>query len=90
MFVDFKKYAYRYDELVGGTQVNFPAFNSLFPILVFKVREQSEVVKTGVIDMRITLKTAPIPANTHAYALIISDRVFKLASDGKTITQMVK
>jgi len=90
MFDDFKKAAYRYDELAGGTQVNFPAFNSLFPILVFKCTEQSEVVKTGVIDMRITLKTAATPANTAAYALIISDRVFKLVSDGKTISQLLK
>ncbi len=90
MFDDFKKSAYRYDELAGGTQVNFPAYNSLFPILVFNIRAQSEVVKTGAIDMRITLKTAAIPANTVAYALIISDRVFKLTSDGKRISQLVK
>ncbi len=40
--------------------------------------------------MRITLKTAAILANTVAYALIISDRVFKLGSDGKRISQLVK
>jgi len=89
MFDEFKKIAYRYDELAGGTQVNFSAFNSLFPILVFKVMAQSEVFKTGVIDMRITLKTAATPANTTAYALIISDRVFKLGSDGKKISELV-
>ena len=37
MFDDFKKDYYGIDSLVGGTQVNFPAFKTLFPILVFDV-----------------------------------------------------
>src|SRR5258708_32091317 len=89
MFDDFKKEAYNYDELVGGTQVNFAAFKSLFPLIVFDLRHQNEVTKQVVIDMRITLKTAAIPANTFAYALIISDRLFQLVSDGKTISKLI-
>jgi len=90
MFDNFKKDSYRYDELVGGTQVNFPAFKSLYPILVFDLTKQSEVVQTGVIDMRITIKCAATQGQTVAHALIISDRLFKLVSDGKTISQMIK
>ena len=37
MFDDFKKYYCEIDFFVGGTQVNVPAFKSLFPIIVFDV-----------------------------------------------------
>ena len=40
--------------------------------------------------MRTTLKYAATLANIFAYALIVSDRVFKLVSDGKTISKMIK
>ena len=42
MFHSFKKEYYGIDSLVGGTQVNFPAFETLFPILVFDVRKQTK------------------------------------------------
>ena len=86
MFDKFKKDYNRYDELVSGTQDNVPAFKSLYPILVFDITKQSKVIRTGVIDIRITLKCAATAANTYAYALILSDKVFKLVSDGKTIS----
>ena len=76
MFDDFKKDFYGTDEFVGGSQVNFPAFKSLFPILVFDLTKQSEIVKTGAINMRVTLNYAVAPANISAHALIISYRLF--------------
>jgi len=88
-FDDFKKDFYGYDELVGGSQVSFPAFKTLFPIIVFDLTKQSEVIKTGAIDMRVTLNFADVAANTAAYALIISDRLFKVVSDGKSISQLI-
>ena len=42
MFDDFKKEYYCIDSLVDGTQVNVPAYKSLFPIIVFDVRRQKE------------------------------------------------
>ena len=89
MFDDFKKDLYGYNELIGGSQVNFTAFKSLFPILVFDFTKQSEIVRTGPIDMRVTLNYAAALANTVTYALIILDRLFKIVSDGKTISQMI-
>jgi hypothetical protein len=83
MFDNFKKEFYGLDSLVGGTQVNFPAFRSLFPIIVFDVRRQSEKLKSGVVDMQVKLFFSQnIPANTTAYSIIISDRFFRLDSDG--------
>ena len=56
--------------------MNYPAFKSLFPIIVFDVRRQSESIRSGVIDMQLKVTFAnAAPANTIAYSLIISDRV---------------
>ena len=87
MFDDFKKNYYGIDSLVGGTQVNFPAFKTLFPIIVFDVRKQNERLKSGVVDIQAKFQFgANVPANTTAYAIMISDRFFKMASDGKNMT----
>ena len=86
MFDNFKKDYYGYNSLVGGTQVNFSAFKSLFPIIVFDVRRQSEKIKTGIADMRFKFTFSDVtPAGTMAYATIISDRKTKLKSDGKNL-----
>ena len=83
MFDDFKKEYYGIDSLVGGTQVNFPAFKTLFPILVFDARKQSERLKNNAVDMKAKFFfSANVPAITTAYSVIISERVFKLAPDG--------
>ena len=86
MFDSFKKDYYGIDSLVGGTQVNFPAFKSIYPILVFDVRRQNERLKSGVTDIQVRFNfNANVPANTTAYSVIISDRFFKMSSDGKNM-----
>ena len=86
MFDNFKKDYYGIDSLVGGTQVNFAAYRSLYPILVFDVRKQNERLKTGVTDIQVRFSFgANVPANTNAYAVIISDRFFKMSSDGRNM-----
>ena len=82
MFDDFKKDYYGINSLVGGTQVNFSAFKTLFPILVFDVRKQNEKLRTGVTDIQVKLF---FNANTNAYGCTISDRFFKMSSDGKNM-----
>jgi hypothetical protein len=87
MFDDFKKDYYGIDSLVGGTQVNVPAYKSLFPIIVFDVRRQNETLKTAVMDIQVKFDfNEAVPANTTAYAVIISDRFYKLSSDGKNLS----
>ena len=85
MFDSFKKEYYGIDSLEGGTQVNFPAFKTLFPMIVFDVRKQNEKLKTGVTDIQVKLFfNANVPANTNACGCIISDRFFKMSSDGSS------
>jgi hypothetical protein len=87
MFDDFKKDYYGFDSLVGGTQVNVPAYKSLFPIIVFDVRRQNETLKTAVMDIQVKFEFgAAVPANTTAYSVMISDRFYKLSSDGKNLS----
>ena len=87
MFDDFKKDYYGIDSLVGGTQVNVAAYKSLFPIIVFDVRKQNEKIKTGVTDIQVKFEfNAAVPADTTAYAVMISDRFYKLSSDGNNMS----
>jgi hypothetical protein len=87
MFDDFKKDYHGIDSLVGGTQVNVPAYTSLFPIIVFDVRRQNETLKTAVMDIQVKFEFGEaVPANTTAYSVIISDRFYKLSSDGKNLS----
>ena len=91
MFDEFKEQYYGFNSLVGGSQVNYPAFKSLFPIIVFDVRRQSEVLKTGAIDISLDFTFSNVaPANTRAYALILSDRLYKFESDGKNLRMITK
>ena len=89
MFDNFKKEFYGFNSFVGGTQVNFATFKTLFPIIVFDVRHQSEKIKTGVVDMQLNFTfNDVVPADTTAYSIIISDRRFNLKSDGKNVTML--
>jgi hypothetical protein len=87
MFDNFKTNYYGIDSLVGGTQVNVATYKSLFPILVFDLRKQNERLKTGVTDIQIYFEFGTAaPADTTAYSVIISDRFYKLASDGTNMS----
>lgn len=87
--VDFKENYYNFNSLIGGSQINVSSFKTLYPIYVFDVRRQSEELKSGVIDMHMEFNfNNGVPARTYAYSVIISDRFFKLASDGKNLTMV--
>ena len=86
MFDRFKQEFYGFNSLVGGTQANVSAFKKLFPIIVFDVRHQSDKLKSGIADISINFKfSANVPVNTTAYAVTLSDRMYKLNSDGKNL-----
>ena len=86
----FRKKFFNMDELVSNCGINPPDYKKLFPLFVFYVSKQSEKLKTSVSDIHIkaTFNDNP-PANTMAYAVIISDRLFHFISDGSKITNIV-
>ena len=90
------------DELISNCGINTAEFKTLYPLYLFDVSKQSEKLKTSVSDIHIkaTFNTPPPPvgggpavanppANTIAYAVIISDRLFHFVSDGSKITNIV-
>jgi hypothetical protein len=91
MFDNFKKSYDGFSSLIGGTQVSYAAFKTLFPIFVVDVRRQSEKIKSGVIDVQLKFNfRAAVAANTTAYSVIISDRHFRLKTDGTNLTIVSK
>ena len=92
----FRKTFFNMDELVSNSGINPPDYKNLFPLYVFDVTKQSEKLKTSVSDIHIKafFDNDPAggnnpPANTMAYAVIISDRLFHFVSDGSKITNIV-
>ena len=97
----FRKKFYNMDELVSNSGNDPINYKSLFPLYVFDVTKQSEKLKTSVSDIHIKASFNPAPApagaaapdnppaNTMAYAVIISDRLFHFVSDGSKITNIV-
>ena len=68
-FYDFASRYYGIDHLLAGSAVNPVAFKS------FSIK-QSERLTEGVVDLTVRMEfSANVPANTQAYALVISDRM---------------
>lgn len=87
MLIDFKEDYYGFNSLIGGSQVNQATYRTLFPIFAFDLRKQADEVSSNTINMTVQFYfNAPVPAQTIAYAVIISDRLFKLTSDGKNLS----
>ena len=86
-----RKKFYNMDELISNSGINPVNYKKLYPLFVFDVTKQSEKLKTSVSDIHIkaSFNGANPPANTIAYAVIISDRLFHFVSDGSKITNIV-
>ena len=89
----FRKKFYDMDELVSNSGIEPTGYKYIFPLFLFDVSKQSEKLKTSVSDIHIKASFANVPnippANTMAYAVIISDRLFHFVSDGSKITNIV-
>ena len=86
----FRKKFYNMDELVSNHNINPVDYKNLYPIFVFDVTKQSEKLKTAVSDIHVKMRfNTNVPADTMAYAVIISDRLFHFVSDGSKITNIV-
>ena len=58
-------------------------YRNLYPLFLFDVSKQSEKLKYSSTDIQIKMHfNANVPANTIAYAVIISDRLINFQSDG--------
>ena len=83
----FRSKFYSMDELVSNPNITPDEFKSLYPIFVFDVSKESERLKTQVTDIQIKASfNENVPANTQAYAVVISDRLLSFQSDGHKMT----
>ena len=88
--VTFRKKFYNMDELLSNSGIDPIDYRNIYPLFVFDVTKQSEKLKTSVSDIHIKASfITGVEANTIAYAVIISDRLFHFVSDGSKITNIV-
>ena len=89
-FYDFAIIYYGIDNLVAGSGVSPATFKSLYPIHVFDVSKLRERLTEGVVDLTVRMEfSANVPANTQAYALVISNRMLKFKSDGSKMSVLL-
>ena len=54
---------------------------------MFDVSKQSERLTEGVVYLTVRMEfSVAVPANTRAYALVISDRMLEFKSDGSKMS----
>ena len=80
---EFRSKFFNMDELVSNPNITPADYKALYPLFLFDVSKQSEKLKYSTTDIQIKMHfSANVPANTQAYAVIISDRLINFQSDG--------
>src|SRR5688572_3412074 len=78
---------YGMDQLITQSNIRQDEYKDLYPLMVFDVSKQSEKLKSSVVDIQIkAIFNAAVAARTQAYAIIISDKLLKLQSDGQKMS----
>lgn len=85
----FKENYYGYDSLVGNSQISYSDFKTLFPLVVFDVRHQSEILKSGVVDLQLHFKfEVAVPQTTYMYVIVLSDMLYEMEVGGGSMTKV--
>ena len=80
---EFRAKFFNMDELVSSPNITPADYRTLYPLFLFDVSKQSEKIKYSTTDIKIKMHfSRNVPANTQAYAVIISDRLINFQSDG--------
>ena len=80
---EFRSKFFSMDELISNPNITPSEYKALYPLFLFDVSKQSEKLKYSTTDIQIKMHfSANVPANTQAYAVIISDRLINFQSDG--------
>ena len=81
--VEFRSKFFNMDELISNPNFTPLDYKNLYPLFLFDVSKQSEKLKYSTTDIQIKMHfSANVAANTQAYAVIISDRLINVQSDG--------
>ena len=82
MASEFKKEYYEIENVISDSQINPNNYKTLFPLIVFDRRKQSERLKSEIKSITLQFNfRAAIAANTMAFKVIVSDKIYTLQSD---------
>ena len=70
------------NELITQSNITPSDYKTLYPLFTFDVSKLKEKLKSSVVDIKINF-TENVPANTRAFALVISDKMLLFQSDNK-------
>ena len=85
--VMFRENFYNMDKMLSKVDIDPYQYKSLFPLYVIDVTKQSERLKNSVTDIQIKASFSDnVPANTEAFAVVISDRILKFESNGNKMS----
>src|SRR5688572_21097529 len=83
----FSEKFYGMDQLITQSNITPADYKDLYPLMVFDVSKQPEKLKSSVVDIQIKfIFNAAVPAETQAYAVVISDKLLNFQSDGKKMS----
>ena len=75
------------NELITQFNITRSDYKTLYPLFTFDVSKQKEKLKSSVVDIQIKADfTENVPANTRAFALVISDKMLSFQSDGNKMS----
>ena len=87
---EFRSKFFNMDELISSPNINPTEYRTLYPLFLFDVSKQSEKLKYSTTDIQIKMHfNINVPANTQAYAVIISDRLINFQSDGNKFSVVI-
>ena len=85
--VEFRNKYYGLDELMSNLNIMPHEFKENYPLFVFDVSKQSERLKNTTIDVLVKAQFEKnVPANTEAFAVVISDKTLIFQSDGNKMS----
>lgn len=76
MYCKFQESYYCRDKAICQPLFDFQTFKSNAPLIIIDCSRQNEIIKNGVVDIRIVMQLSKnFAANTTAYCLIIHDNI---------------
>ena len=75
------------NELITQSNITPRDYKTFYPLFMLDVSKQKEKLKSSVVDIQLkTNFTENVPANTRAFALVISDKMLSIQSDGNKMS----
>ena len=84
---EFRSKFFNINELISSPNFNAYDYKFLYPLFLFDVSKQSKRLKYSTTDIQIKIEfNDQVPAGTKGYAVIISDRLINIQSDGNKMS----